>query len=413
MQPRRAVITGLGCITPFGAGVPAYAEALLHGRSGVARIASFDPTRLPVRIAAEARGFDQSTVVAEKDAKHVPRVTALALAAATEALVDAGLAEGLSLEERRRFAVVLGTGGAAAEFMERQYVHFFQGDLRKASVYAVPSSTPGTIASELSMRFRLHGPSQVISTGCTSSTDAIGLAMRMIRWGDADRVLVGGSDATITPAMMDGFCLMGILSSRWNEEPSRASRPFSADRDGFVLGEGAWVAVLEAEDVARGRVRAEVAGYGATCDAYHRVRLEESGEEPSRAMALATADAGIAPGDVQYLNLHGTSTVLNDRIETRAVKLFLGDRARRVPMSSTKSMIGHPQGACGAAGLVATVIGMERGWIPPTINLEKPDPECDLDYVAEGARRTAVDVALVNTIGFGSKNAALVVRRRS
>lgn len=413
MQPRRAVITGLGCVTPFGAGVPAYAEALLHGRSGVARIASFDPARLAIRIAAEVRGFDARTVVEEKDARHVPRVTALALSAATEALVDAGLDGDLPLDERRRFAVVLGSGGAAAEFMERQYVHFFRGEPRKASVYSVPSSTPGTIASELSMRFRLHGPSQVISTGCTSSTDALGLGMRMIRWGDADRVLVGGTDATITPAMMDGFCLMGVLSSRWNEEPSRASRPFSADRDGFVLGEGAWIAVLEAEEVARGPVRAEVIGYGATCDAYHRVRLEESGEEPSRAMALAAADAGVKPDEVNYLNLHGTSTVLNDRIETRAVKLFLGDRARRVPMSSTKSMIGHPQGACGAAGLFATVLGMERGWIPPTINLDEPDPECDLDYVSEGARRVGVDVALVNTIGFGSKNAAIVVRRRT
>jgi len=266
------------------------------------------------------------------------------------------------------------------------------------------------------MKFALRGPSHVISTGCTSSTDAIGHAMSLIRYGRADRVLVGGSDSPIGPGIMTGFCLMKIMSTAWNDEPERASRPYSKDRDGFVLAEGSWMMVLEERDAARARgatIYGEVAGYGATCEAFHRVRLDENGEEPARAMQLALEDADVTPADIDYLSLHGTSTQLNDRIETRAVKRVFGERARDLPASSLKSMIGHPQGASGAAGVVASLLAMRDSFLPPTINLDQEDPECDLDVVPNVGREHRVDTFLCNCIGFGSKNAAVVFKRHA
>ena len=264
------------------------------------------------------------------------------------------------------------------------------------------------------MAYDLHGFSHLISTGCTSSTDAIGYAYRNLKLGVCDVIICGGADATITEAVMTGFCIMRIVSNSRNEEPQTASRPFSRDRDGFVLSEGAWMFVMEREETARARgarVYGEVAGYGSTCDAYHRVRMDDSGEEPARAMALAMKDATVDPSEVDYLNYHGTSTDLNDRVETRAVKLAFGKRSATLPGSATKSMIGHPQGACGAAGVAATLMAFRDGVLPPTINLDTPDPECDLDYVAEVGRRARVDAAVCNTIAFGSKNSALVLKR--
>jgi 3-oxoacyl-[acyl-carrier-protein] synthase II len=242
----------------------------------------------------------------------------------------------------------------------------------------------------------------------------MGYSMRLIQSGRADAVLTGGADAPIALGIVKGFILMKILTDSWNAEPEKGSRPFSVDRDGFVLAEGAWMFVLEEMEHARARgakILAEVAGYGSTCEAFHRVRLKECGEEPARAIGLAMQQAGIGPSNVDYVNLHGTSTQLNDRIETQALKLALGERARAVPMSALKSQIGHPQGACGAAGVAATIVAMERGQVPPTINLEKPDPECDLDYVPQSGRRATVEHAVCNCIAFGSKNSALVLRR--
>ena len=264
------------------------------------------------------------------------------------------------------------------------------------------------------MSYDLHGFSHLISTGCTSSTDAIGYAYRNLKLGVIDYVVAGGADATITEGVMTGFCMMRIVATSFNERPEAASRPFSKSREGFVLSEGAWMFLMEREETARARgarIYAEVAGYGSTCDAHHRVRMDESGEEPARAMALAMRDAAVAPEEVGYINYHGTSTDLNDRIETRAVKIAFGEHARSLPGSATKSMIGHPQGACGSAGVAATLMAMREGVLPPTINLEDPDPECDLDYVPEVGRRAAVDVAVCNTIAFGSKNSALVLKR--
>ena len=401
-------------MSPNGVGREAFFAAMREGRSGIRTITQFDPGSLPCRIAGEV-DFDPTRWVDPKNLRHVSRVVPLAIAATDEALRDAKLDPAqLDLEGRRSIGVMLGSGGGAVEFSERMYELWYKGAAKQASIYSVPSGTIGTIASEISMAYDLHGFSHLISTGCTSSTDAIGYAYRNLKLGVCDYVVTGGADATITEAVMTGFCMMRIVTNTSNGAPETGSRPFSRSRDGFVLGEGAWMFVLERESTARARgahIYAEVAGYDSTCDAYHRVRMDDSGEEPARAMALAMRDAGVAPGDVGYISYHGTATELNDRIETRAVKLAFGEHARKLPGSATKSMIGHPQGACGAAGVAATLMAMRDGILPPTINLEDPDPECDLDYVPDTGRAARVDVAVCNTIAFGSKNSALVLKR--
>jgi 3-oxoacyl-[acyl-carrier-protein] synthase II len=405
----------MGCVTPLGIGREAFWNALVQGKSGVRRIQTFDPSSFPVQIAAEVPSFNWEAQLNPKDRKHVPRTVPLALAAAREAVEDAGLSpEDLSLEERRAFGVELGTGGGGLAFTEQQYEYWYVGPTTKASVYTIPSSTHGGLSSELSMAFGLRGLSHIVSTGCTSSTDAISYAAQHISLGRQDLMLAGGVDAPIAPGILAGFNLMTVLTSNWNDEPHRASRPFSRNRSGMVLGEGSWIYVLEELKHARKRgaqIYAEIIGYGATCDAYHRVRLAEDGDEPARAMRLALSDAGIEPKDIDYVNLHGTSTVLNDRIETSALKQAFDGHAKRIPMSATKSQIGHPQGASGAAGLGAALCAMHTNRIPPTINLEEPDPDCDLDYVPNEAREANVKTALCNCIGFGSKNSALVVQR--
>ena len=412
---RRVVITGMGAVSPNGVGNAAFAEGILAGRSGVGRISRFDPAEVSVQIAGEVRDFDELAWVEKRERKHVSRVLPLALAASTEALREAGIdPASLPLEHKRRFGVILGSGGGSQEFTEEQYRLFFHQQYKQMSLFCVPTGVMGTLSSELSVRFGLRGASHVITTGCTSSTDALGYSLRQIQSGRLDMVLSGGADAPIALGIIKGFILMKILTDSWNHAPERGSRPFSVDRDGFVLAEGAWMFVLEEYEHARARgatMLAEICGYGSTCEAFHRVRLQECGEEPARAIELAMKQAGVAPQDVHYVNLHGTSTQLNDRIETRALKLALGEHARHVPMSALKSQIGHPQGACGAAGVAATIVAMQRGQIPPTINLETPDPECDLDYVPEAGRKKAIEHAVCNCIAFGSKNSALVLRK--
>ncbi len=414
-QPRRVVITGLGCVTPIGIGREQYWSSLKEGRSGVRRIESFDPSEFNVQIAAEIPDFDWKSELNPKDRQHVPRTVPLVLAAAREAVRDSSIPmEELSLEERRRFGVVLGTGGGGLAFTEKQFGYWFSGNAGKGSIYTIPASTHGGLSSELSMVFKLHGLSHVISTGCTSSTDAMFYAAQHISLGRQDVMLTGGVDSPISPGILKGFEVMTVCAKEWNDEPERACRPFSKDRSGIVIGEGSWVFVLEAFEraVDRGaRIYAEVAGYGVTCDAYHRVRLEENGIEPARAMTLAMADAEISPEQIDYVNLHGTSTQLNDRIETQAVKLAFGETAYKIPMSATKSQIGHPQGATGSAGIAAALLAINEGIIPPTINLDVPDPECDLDYVPNVARKASVNAALCNCIGFGSKNSALILKK--
>jgi 3-oxoacyl-[acyl-carrier-protein] synthase II len=414
-RPRRVVITGMGCVTPLGIGRETFWRALIAGQSGVRTIQAFDVSSFPVKIAAEVPNFDWEAQLNPKDRKHVPRTVPLALAAAREALEDAAIyPNDLSLTERRAMGVVLGTGGGGLAFTEQQYEYWYVGPTYKASVYTIPASTHGGLSSELSMAFGLRGLSHIVSTGCTSSTDAIAYAAEHIAVGRQDLMISGGADAPLAPGILAAFNLMTVLTSEWNEDPQRASRPFSRNRSGIVLGEGAWIYVLEELEHALKRgagIYAEITGYGATCDAYHRVRLAEDGDEPARAMLLALADAGREPKDVDYVNLHGTSTQLNDRIETSALKRAFDGYAAGIPMSATKSQIGHPQGASGAAGLAATLCAMHTNRIPPTINLDEPDPDCDLDYVPNEAREANVRVALCNCIGFGSKNSALVVER--
>jgi len=406
------VVTGIGAVSPNGIGTESFWSATRAGRSGVSRIEQFDVSDYPTRIAGQVRDFRPEDYLSDREVKHLPRAASLGLAAATEALTDAGIdAPALDLEQRRHFGVVVGSGGVGWEFTERQFREYYFGNPKSVSLYTIPSSTPGSISSELSMRFDLRGPSHVISTGCTSSTDALGHAFSLIRYGRIDRAIVGGTDAPLAPGILRGFCLMKIMTTSWNDEPERGSRPFSEDRDGFVLAEGAWMFVLESLESAieRGRpIYGELVGYGATCEAFHRVRLNEDGEEPARAMRLALEDAGVDADQIDYINVHGTSTELNDRIETRAVKHVFGARATSIPASSLKSMIGHPQGACGAGGVAASLLAMRDGFAPPTINRDVADPRCDLDVVPQQGRDAKIDAVLCNCIGFGSKNAALV-----
>jgi 3-oxoacyl-[acyl-carrier-protein] synthase II len=411
----RVVITGMGVVSPNGIGKEAFCRAILAGKSGVKRISRFDPSCLPVHIAGEIPEFDELAWVDARERKHVSRVVPLSIAATNEAVQDSGLdVAAMSMEEKRQIGVILGTGGGAQEFSEEQYRLWHSGQEKKASLFAVPSGTMGTIPSEISMRFGFRGYSHVVTAGCTSSTDAIGYAYQHIQAGVQPMFFVGGVDSAITPGIIKGYSLLRALTQSWNHEPERASRPFSADRDGFVIAEGSWMFLLEEHEHARARgarIYAEIVGYGATCEAFHRVRMSESPEEPARAITLALDEAQLSPEDIQYVNLHGTSTEMNDRVETRALKLALGEQAKRIPMSGLKSQIGHAQGACGSASVAATLIAMEHGKIPPTINLDASDPECDLDYVPEAGRTTKVEHAICNCVGFGSKNSALVLKK--
>jgi len=413
---RRVVITGMGVVSPNGIGNEAFCRAILSGKSGVKKIARFDSSFLPVHIAGEVQDFDELAWVDARERKHVSRSVPLAIAASTEAIADAGLdPQSMSPAQKQEIGVILGSGGGAQEFTEEQYRIFHHGLFKQMSAHCIPTGVMGTFSSDLSIRFGLRGASHVVTTGCTSSTDAFGYAYRQIQGGRMDAALTGGADAPIALGIMKGFVLMKILTDTWNAQPERGSRPFNGDRDGFVLAEGAWMFIVEELEHARVRgakIYAEVAGYGSTCEAFHRVRMLECGEESARAIELAIREAGITPADVNYANLHGTSTQLNDRIETRALKLALGEeRAKQIPMSAIKSQIGHPQGASGAAGIATTLVAMQSGQIPPTINIETPDPDCDLDYVPNVAREKRVDHVLSNSFGFGGQNVSLVVSR--
>ncbi len=411
----RVVITGIGVVSPNGMGKEAFCRAILAGKSGVKRISRFDPSSLPVHVAGEIPEFDELAWVDARERKHVSRAVPLAVAASAEAIKDAGLDPGsMTMDEKREIGVILGTGGGAQEFSEEQYRLWHSGHIKQVSIFCIPSGTMGTLPSEVSMRFGFRGYSHVVTAGCTSSTDALGYAYQHIQAGALPMFLVGGVDSLITPGIIKGYSLLRALTQSWNDAPERASRPFSADRDGFVLAEGSWMFILEDYEHAKARgakAYAEIVGYGSTCEAFHRVRMSDSPEEAARAVTLALEEAGLTPKDIQYVSLHGTSTVMNDRVETRSLKLALGQQAKRIPMSGLKSQIGHAQGACGSASLAATLIAMEHSKLPPTINLDIPDPDCDLDYVPDIGRAAGVEHAICNCVGFGSKNSALVVRK--
>jgi 3-oxoacyl-[acyl-carrier-protein] synthase II len=420
MSLRRVVVTGMGAVSPNGIGREAYWKATSSGVSGTGPITLFDASKLSCNVAAEVKDFDFDRYISKKDKDRVQRAVPMAFFATEEAAEDAGINfETLSAAERENIGVVVGTGAGGIEFAERQYKQYYdKGDhdtaYRRVSPYSIVASFVGMLSSEINMAFRLHGMSHVVSTGCTSSTDAMGYAWNAIRLGQVDTIVSGGVESCITFGLMTAFCRMGTVTTKWNDRPASASRPFNADRDGFVLGEGAWIVILEELEHARRRganIYAEIVGYASTCDAYHRVQIAPTGHDAARAMRMALEGAGLTVDEVDYLNLHGTATKINDRTESAAVRMAFGERARSVPASSTKSMIGHPQGASGAAGVVATVMAMKHGYVPPTINIETSDPECDLDYVPNTGRSARIDTALCNCIAFGSKNSALVLKK--
>lgn len=420
MSLRRVVVTGMGAVSPNGIGREAYWKATASGVSGTGPITLFDASKLSCRVAAEVKDFDFDRYVSKKDKDRVQRAVPMAFFATEEAAADASIdLEALSETERENIGVILGTGAGGIEFAERQYRQYYdRGDhdtaYRKVSPYSIVASFVGMLSSEVNMAFRLHGMSHVVSTGCTSSTDAMGYAWNAIRLGQIDRVITGGVEACITFGLMTAFCRMGTVTTRFNDDPAKASRPFNGDRDGFVLGEGAWILVFEELERAleRGaKIYAEVSGYASTCDAYHRVQIAPTGHDAARAMRMAVKEAGLTMDEIDYLNLHGTATKINDRTESAAVRMAFGDRAREIPASSVKSMVGHPQGASGAAGVVATLMAMQHNFAPPTINVKTPDADCDLDYVPNVGREMRIDAALSNCIAFGSKNSALVLRR--
>ena len=407
----RVVITGVGAVTPLGIGVEALWEGVLAGRSGIRRISRFDPSPFPCQIAGEVPDFDPTAFIDRKEARRMDRFTQFAMATVAMALRDAGL-DPASLDGDR-LGVVMGTGiGGIETFVEQAAVMAERGPDR-VSPFFIPMMIANMAAGQVAIRYRARGPNTTVVTACAASAHAIGEAFRILQRGQADVMITGGSEAAIVPLGLAGFCAMKALSTR-NDRPEAASRPFDRGRDGFVMAEGAGALILETLEHARrrgARIYAEIIGYGSTADAHHITQPAPGGEGGARAMEAALADAGIDPTDVDYINAHGTSTPQGDVAETLAIKRVFGDHAYRLAVSSTKSMTGHLLGAAGAVEAILTVLALRDGVLPPTINLDDPDPECDLDYVPHRARPRAIRVALSNSFGFGGQNACLAFRR--
>ncbi len=412
---RRVVITGLGAVSPNGIGLKSFWENTCNGISGIDRIASFDPSGLVCQIAGEVTQFDPSLYFSAADLKKLPRSVPLAVAATQEALINAGIdLASFSEEDFEGLGVLVGSGGSGFDFSEKQFEIYFSKQKHKISPYAISNSLVGMLSSEISMYFGFNGRSHVMSNGCTSSTDALGYAFNTIRFGQEDWFVSGGVESCVTPAMMHGFERMKVNPMHYNDSPTRGSRPFNLDREGFVLAEGAWMIILEELEHAKARgaeIIAEVLGYGTTCDAYHRVVIMPDGKQSSRAMSLALSDARVNKDEVDYINFHGTSTLINDKVETLAVKQTFNSHAMSIPCSSTKSMVGHPQGASGALGVTVSALSLKNGLMTPTINMENPDPECGLDYIPNVGREAKLEIAMSNCISFGSKNSAIVLKK--
>jgi 3-oxoacyl-[acyl-carrier-protein] synthase II len=413
----RVAITGIGVVSAFGAGRETFWDAISRGQSGTRKIMDFDASAYPCQVAAPVPAVDIATAIAldgepalrdtRADPKRYSRAALFGVMAAREAWNDSGLSFG-----QPNAGVIIGSGGGGIDVGERQYQDFFQNNGRHVTPYAIAVGICGMVSSEISIALGLRGISHVLSTGCTSSTDALGYASMLLRSGEADVLLSGGTDGCVLPGMIFGFSRMRAVSTHFNDRPAEASRPFDRCRDGFVLGEGAWMMSLELEARARARgarIYATIDGYASTCDAYHRVQMDPDGEQIVKCMHDAVAKSGRAREEIGYINYHGTSTQLNDAIESRCTRAAFGDLAETIPGSSTKSMIGHPQGASGSAGVVATALALSRGFLPPTINLTSPDPNCDLDFIPNQGRAASPAAALCNCLGFGSKNSALVL----
>ncbi|MBE3572639.1 MAG: beta-ketoacyl-ACP synthase II [Moorella humiferrea] len=410
-MPQRVVITGLGAITPVGTGKDNFWQALVAGKSGIGPITRFDAGEMPVRFAGEVKDFDPGLFFDRKEARRMDRFAQYAVAAARMAVEDAKL--DLEREDRDRIGVIFATGIGGMETFEEQTRVLMEKGPNRVSPFFVPMMIANMAAGQISINLGVRGVNFTVVNACASGANAIGEAFRTLQRGDADVIITGGSEASVTPLTVAGFAAMKALSTR-NEAPEKASRPFDRGRDGFVLGEGAGVMVLETLEhaVARGAaIYAEIVGYGCTADAYHITAPAPDGAAASRAMTLALEDAGLKPEEIDYINAHGTSTELNDRQETLAIKKVFGEHAYRLAISSTKSMTGHLLGAAGAVELVATALTVHTGVIHPTINYEEPDPECDLDYVPNAARQQEIRVAISNSFGFGGHNVTIALRR--
>jgi 3-oxoacyl-[acyl-carrier-protein] synthase II len=409
---RRVVVTGVGAVTPVGNDVATTWRSIISGVSGAGPITKFDTANHAVKFACEVKGFDASQFMDRKEAKRADIYTQYAVACAVQAMQDAGL-DGSTAYDPERTGVIVGSGIGGLKSFEEQHDVYRERGASKISPFFIPMFIADIAAGIVSMRFNAKGPNYATVSACATSAHAIGDAFRTIQYGDADVMITGGSEATVTPMAIGGFANMKALSER-NDSPETASRPFDATRDGFVMGEGGAVVVLEELEHAKARgakIYAEIVGYGATGDAYHLTAPAPDGEGAQRAMKRAMQDAGLALADVDYINAHGTSTPANDLNETRAIKAVFGEHARKLSVSSTKSMTGHMLGAAGSVEFILCALAIRDGQIPPTINYQTPDPELDLDYTPNEARSRTVDVALSNSFGFGGHNVSLAIKR--
>ncbi len=408
----RVVITGIGAITPIGIGKDAFWQGLLAGKSGITKTTRFDASEYTAQVAGEVKDFEPNDFIDKKEAKRMDRNAQFAVAASKLAIEDAKLE--IAEENADRVGAYIGTGIGGIETLHKQYETLFDKGPSRISPFFVPMMIGNMAAGQVSITFGLKGPSSCIVTACASGTNSIGDAFRVIQRGDADVMLAGGTEACISPAAVAGFCSMKALCSDFNEEPTRASRPFDKNRSGFVMGEGSGVVVLETLEHAKQRgahIYAELVGYGSNSDAYHITSPSPGGAQAAKCMQLALNDAAMNPQDIDYINAHGTSTNMNDETETMAVKTVFGDHAYNLAMSSIKSMTGHLLGAAGGIECIATALTVEQDIMPPTINYETPDEGLDLDYVPNEARQKTVNAALTNSLGFGGHNACLILRK--
>jgi 3-oxoacyl-[acyl-carrier-protein] synthase II len=409
-SPRRVAVTGVGLVSPLAVGNQENWDALVAGKSGIGPITRFDASPFSCRIAGEVKGFDPSLYMEKKDIKKMDTFIHYAMAAAKFAMADSGIP--VNDENRERIAVVIGSGIGGLPIIEETQKQYLARGPRVISPFFITALIANEAAGNVSIRYGLKGPNLATVTACTTGAHAVGEAYRMIQYGDADAAIAGGTESVITPLAVGGFAVMRALSTR-NDEPERASRPWDRDRDGFVMGEGAGLVIMEEMDAAmkRGaRIYAELVGYGLSGDAYHIAAPSEDGDGPARVMKNALDDAGIGPEQVGYINAHGTSTPMGDKVETMAIKMVFGPHARKVAISSTKSSTGHLLGAAGGFETGVVALALHHGILPPTINYETPDPECDLDYVPNEARPVRVEYALSNSFGFGGTNGCLVLR---